>query len=410
MRFSLLALLTAVWFLISCGAPQNRTPALAQAYVGPSTLTLHQDVNPKSPVSATVHHAEPLDIVEYKRRFIKVRTAGGIEGWTDTRQLLSPDQMTDLQRMAQQSAKFPSQGIAVTSEVVNLHTDPSRTSPSFLQVPEGGKLDVIGHKVTPRTQPLARVSLPPIKPRAPRRRAKGHSGASRIPPPPMPAAPRPPSNWQSLSKTHLPSEPDLAVNPVPKPNAPPAPPVPQDDWTLVRASDGKVGWVLSRMLNMAIPDEVGQYAEGHRITSYFAMGNVPDEGQIKHNWLWTTIRKGGLPYDFDNFRFFIWSLRHHRYETVYIEREVIGHYPVEVNTSGPNPAFWLILEDDNRNLWRKKYVFNGYRVNKVDTAPYNAPDKQSAPAVVALENKPAPAHPQSWYATMKQKLSGLLHR
>ena len=39
-----------------------------------------------------------------------------------------------------------------------------------------------------------------------------------------------------------------------------------DDWNLVRTLDGKVGWVLTRPLSMAIPDEVAQYAEGHRIT------------------------------------------------------------------------------------------------------------------------------------------------
>ena len=51
---------------------------------------------------------------------------------------------------------------------------------------------------------------------------------------------------------------------------------------------------------------------------------------VKNNWLWTTITKGGQPYDFDSFRVFVWSLRHHRYETAYIERNVVGHYPVEV--------------------------------------------------------------------------------
>jgi len=225
----------------------------------------------------------------------------------------------------------------------------------------------------------------------------------------MPAAPRLPSNWQSLSKTRQPSDSDTVVKPQAQQVAPAAP-IPQDDWYLVRANDGKVGWVLSRMLNLAIPDEVAQYAEGHRITSYFAMGNVQDEGQLKHNWLWTTIRKGGEPYEFDNFRFFIWSLRHHRYETVYIERAVTGHYPVEVSTSGTNPAFSLILEDDNGILWRKKYVFNGYRVNNVDTARYTPPGKEPAPSISVTENKPPPERRQSWYASMKQKVSHLFNK
>jgi hypothetical protein len=163
------------------------------------------------------------------------------------------------------------------------------------------------------------------------------------------------------------------------------------------------------MLNLAIPEEVAQYAEGHRITSYFSTGNVQDEALLKHNWLWTTIRKPSMPYEFDSFRFFIWSRRHHRYETVYIERDVIGHYPVEVDTSGPNPSFTLILEEDG-NLWRKKYVFNGYRVNRVDTSPYAPPKREAASSPALAADKNAATGSQSWYASVKQRVSNLFHR
>lgn len=410
MQFSRLALPTIFVFLISCDTRQNRTQALGQAYVGPATLTLRRDLNPKSGVTATVRHGERLEIVEYKRRFSKVRTAGGIQGWTDTRQLLSPEQMAELQRTARESAHCPSQGVATTFEMLNVHTEPNRASPSFLQIAEGAKVDVIGHKLAPRTQaaPLVPVAPPP-RPRIARRKSKERN-STRIPPPPMPPAPKLPSNWRELSKTHLPNAEGVTATEPPKPVVPAAP-TPMDDWSLIRAANGKVGWVLTRMLNMAIPDEVAQYAEGHRITSYFAMGDVQDEGQLKHNWLWTTIRKGSEPYEFDNFRFFIWSLRHHRYETVYIARDVIGYYPVEVDTSGPNPAFTLILEDENGNRWRKKYVFNGYRVNLVETTPYTpAKDKESLAATALAENKPTQAPAQSWYSNMKQRLSRFFHR
>jgi hypothetical protein len=407
-RFSRLALPTIFVFLISCDSQQTRTQALSQAYVGPATLALRQDLNQKSAVTATVHHGERLDIVEYKRRFSKVRTAGGIEGWTDTRQLLSPEQMADLQRTSQEAAQYPSQGVATTFEMLNVHTEPNRASPSFLQIPEGGKVEVIGHKLAPRTQAASVVPPPPPRPRIGRRKSRERSGSAKIPPPPMPPAPKLPPNWQELSKTHVAGAEGPAVK---EPSKPAVPPPPMEDWSLIRASDGKAGWVLTRMLNMAIPDDVAQYAEGHRITSYFAMGDVQDEGQLKHNWLWTTIRKGTEPYEFDNFRFFIWSRRHHRYETVYIARDVVGYYPVKVDASGPNPAFTLILEDDNGSRWRKKYVFNGYRVNLVETAPFKPPaNKESSQDLALAESKPSQPSPQSWYSTMKQKLSNLFHR
>ncbi len=76
------------------------------------------------------------------------------------------------------------------------------------------------------------------------------------------------------------------------------------------------------MLYLAIPDEVAQYAEGHRITSYFALRQTKEGNSIKNDWLWTTITKGLEPYEFDSFRVFVWSQRRHRYETAYIERNV----------------------------------------------------------------------------------------
>ena len=145
-----------------------------------------------------------------------------------------------------------------------------------------------------------------------------------------------------------------------------------DDWSLVRTQDHKAGWVLTRMLSMAIPDEVAQYAEGHRITSYFALGQTKDEDSDKTNWLWTTITKGLEPYEFDSFRVFVWSKKHHRYETAYIERNVVGHFPVEVNNSGAAPSFSLILEADDGQLVRKTYSFEGFRIRMTHKEPYAA--------------------------------------
>jgi len=50
-----------------------------------------------------------------------------------------------------------------------------------------------------------------------------------------------------------------------------------------------------------------------------------------------------------------------------VQRNVTGHYPVDVKTSSGDPSFALVLEGDNGTLYRKTYVFNGYRVNLVNT-------------------------------------------
>ena len=392
--------------LLSCSTQPSRPPALGEAYVGPTTLNIRQDIETKSAVSATVKHGEKLEVLEYKRRFVRVRTPQGAEGWTDTRQLITPEQMTQLRHMAENAAKFPTQGAATVYEPLNMHTEPNRTSPSFWQVAENVKFDVIGHKLTPRN-PTAAVSAPtpPPQPRTRRRKGKDKQAQSKIAPPPMPPGPKLPDNWVALSvPTHQTLDP--APPPAAQPEQKPAGPGPMDDWSLIRTKDGHVGWVLTRMLTMAIPDEVAQYAEGHRITSYFPLGDERDGDTVKPNWLWTTIVKGLEPYEFDSFRVFVFSRKHHRYETAYIERKVVGHFPILVNTSGSVPSFSLILEDDSGKLFRKTYSFEGYRVRMVNKEPYEAPAEVSQPRQVASAPvQPAPK--RSLYTKMKESIKHL---
>ena len=137
-----------------------------------------------------------------------------------------------------------------------------------------------------------------------------------------------------------------------------------DDWYLVRTRDGKAGWALARQISMSIPDEVAQYAEGHVITGYLSLGKVG--GTDKDNWLWTTTSTGSQGLDFYSFRVFTWSMKHSRYETAYIERNVRGRFPIELQTSsGDDAAFSVVLEDKDGQVYKKTYAFSGFRVKMV---------------------------------------------
>src|SRR5260370_5511139 len=311
--------------------------------------------------------------------------------------------MADLRRMADNAAKAVSQGAASAYEPLNMHTEANRASPSFWQIPEGAKVDVISHTLTPRTQ-AAQVSspvAPPTPVRASARRGKEKS-QPKTPPPPPPPAPKPPENWLELS---VPKEEALEPEKPESKTEPPAP-IPMDDWSLVRTKDGKAGWVLTRMLVMAIPDDVAQYAEGHRITSFFNLGDVPDGDLTKQNWLWTTITKGLEPYEFDSFRVFIWSRKHHRYETAYIERRVVGHCAVTVNSAGASPSFSVIVEGNDDRLYRKTYVFEGYRARMVNREQYEVKregDASKSGSAAVPATQPVPKS-QSWVSKMKDKV------
>ena len=352
--------------LVSCGKQSPQQPSTGVAYVGPASVNLRKDLTLKSTVVASAKHGDKLDVIETRRRFVRVRTATSppIEGWTDANLLLTPQQMDDLSRLAAFAAKLPSEGKATVFDALNMHAEPNRQSPSFFQIPESGSVEVIGHKVAPRT-----VAPPPAPVRHASASKKGKAKTSKKAPPMVldpPKPPSPPANWEQLSRPRLPELPGYEL--------PAAKPVAMDDWSLVRTKDGKVGWVLSRMLIMSIPDEVAQYAEGHRITSYLPLGDIRDKekDEVKPNWVWTTASSNAVPYEFDSFRVFVWSTKRHRYETAYIERNVQGYYPVETNAvpGQDDKAFSLVLRDKDGQLYQKTYAFNGYRVRTVSKVPY----------------------------------------
>jgi hypothetical protein len=127
---------------------------------------------------------------------------------------------------------------------------------------------------------------------------------------------------------------------------------------------------------MAIPDDVAQYAEGRRITSYFPLGEVHDGDEVKKIWLWTTIEQSLQPYDFDSYRVFVWSLRRHRYETAYIQRRVTGYFPVLVEP----PGFSVCVNGAGGRRVRRVYSLNGVAVRPAGEKPCEPQTIEKLPA------------------------------
>src|SRR5207248_11701940 len=110
--------------LSACSSSSERASRIGEAYAGPATLNLHQDIDSKSATVAVVHHGDKLDIVGQRRRWYKVRTPKGVEGWTSDRELLDTAQMSRLRGLAADTARLPSQGSATTFGLLNVHSAP----------------------------------------------------------------------------------------------------------------------------------------------------------------------------------------------------------------------------------------------------------------------------------------------
>jgi hypothetical protein len=230
----------------------------------------------------------------------------------------------------------------------------------------------------PRTGEGPRHELVPPKPKPVKKASK--EKPSKIPLPPAAPPPPPPANWVELSQD--PDRPQAAES------AENNEPVKTDDWTLIRTRDGESGWVVTSSLYLAIPDEVAQYAEGHRITSYFSLGKIADGAEKKDIWLWTTSEELGEDHDFDGYRVFVWSLRHHRYETGYIQRRERGFFPVLAKTG----EFSVCLEKGDGSRVRKQYVMMGNLVRPAGERPCEKTSEQEVesppPAGVEASNQP----------------------
>ncbi len=392
-------LLLATILVSSCNVAKDAgPPPLGEAFAGPAKLILHTDIDPKSPAAATVPHGEKLEILQQKRRWYKVRAANGSSGWTDDRQLLDKAQMARLQSLAKEAVGLQSQGIATAFDTLNIHTEPNRFSPSFVQVKEGEKMEILSHKVMKREPPPKRqlVPPPPKKPKGSKKKKKSKIDVPELPPP---APPSLPSNWLALSRERGVPVADIADEQTP-----------QDDWMLVRVPSGQTGWALTGRLFMAIPDDVAQYAEGHRIMSYFSLGKTTEGGQTKDIWLWTTAVRLAQDHDFDSYRVFSWSARHHRYETAFIQRRVKGYMPVLVKPD----SFSVCIELADGRRVRKLYSLNGTSVRPAGEQPckLSGEDHQEIPQQLVDANaaKPAPRSPQGWLGKAQDRIKTLFQR
>ncbi len=121
---------------------------------------------------------------------------------------------------------------------------------------------------------------------------------------------------------------------------------------MVRDSQGRVGWMMARRIDVDVPDEIAQYAEGQRMVAAYLLRKVydPDSNFAdKQAPEYVTVLnpyQDGLSYDFSQVRVFTWNTRKHRYETAFRQRNLQGYLPVVVasqsgDAGGSEPTFQI---------------------------------------------------------------------
>lgn len=278
--------------------------------------------------TATVKNGDRVDVLDREKRFVKVRTSSGTEGWIEQRYLISQQVFDRFQALTKERQSDPVQATGSTRNDTNLHIEPGRDTDHLYLLPAASKVSVLARGTAERTG----VVVPPS-----------------------------------------PGKKDKPAGPV------------MEDWWLVRDAQGHAGWLLARMVDLDVPLEIAQYAEGQRFVAFFKLNEVQDEDKKVPQYLALLSEpKDGQPFDFDKVHVFTWNVKRHRYETAYRERNLNGVLPVTVThedfgKEGDLPVFILRVKDDSGNIAERKYKLNTPMVRRV-LAPGEVATKPTAAA------------------------------
>jgi SH3-like domain-containing protein len=325
-----------------------------------------------------VKNGDRVEVLEHQKRFVRVRTAQKIEGWVELRALVPRDIYDQFQKLGKENRTLPIEGHGVTRVELNMHVTPGRETETLYQLAESSKVELLKRSTTVRATPEEIAA----KKAATIARAAGEQAKlapkKHVKPTPQPAQTQAPANSPSAAQNLTPAAKQSALSsaPVEEPK-----PKPMDDWWLVRDQQGRVGWVLAHMVDLDIPLEVAQYAEGQRIQAAFVLNTVQDEekGAISQYLVLLNENKDGIPYDFNQVRVFTWNLKRHRYETGYREHFIIGYFPAKVSTEdfgreGTMPVFTIRKQNADGTISDRKYRVIGNIVRPV-LAPGEQPQQ-----------------------------------
>ncbi len=302
--------------VILVSACNRRGPTQEVAYVSAVQANLRDRVAAVYDKVGIVKNGDRVEVLDRDRRFVKVRTSSGAMGWIEQRYLVSQQVFDQLQRLTEENQNDPVQGMATTRNDTNLHVEPGRDTEHLYQISQGEKVAMLKRATAEKPGAVA-----PVRPAG---KASDKKEATPV----------------------------------------------LEDWWLVRDSHGRVGWILGRMVDLDVPLDIAQYAEGQRIVAYFVLNQVQDGDKKVAQYLTVvTEPKDGLPFDFNQIRVFTWNVKRHRYETAYRER-MEGMLPVTVSQEsfdkeGVLPTFTIRVRDENGNVSERKYKLNTPMVRRV---------------------------------------------
>src|SRR5215471_8391809 len=146
----LLALAT-IGLASACGRGHKRV--LEVDYVSAPQVTLRDQLAQVYNKVGTAKNGDRVEVLDRERRFCRVRTASGVEGWVEQRYLVNQQVYDAFQKLVQEQKDSSVEATAVTRNDTNLHAEPGRDTDHLYQLSQGAKVSVFKRATVEKSLP-----------------------------------------------------------------------------------------------------------------------------------------------------------------------------------------------------------------------------------------------------------------
>jgi hypothetical protein len=296
--------------------------SVGEAFISERSITLWSSVAQVREPVETLHYGDRVDVMGRRNDNVKIRTADGVIGWIDGRQLLEPALWERSIKLLQQAQAIPVQAQGRTKVQTNLRVQPGRTEPRLYQFGRGVPLEVVGRAVadwTPVTDEKESSNDSDNK------KEDWYLVRAVATRPPGEAAAR-------TAETNTTTQPGDQSIPI-------------------------AGWVVARFVELNLPDAVreGIASANMRAVAWFEVNRIADASGGKAQYLVAgTKGPDGQPCDFTTLRVYTWDAKKMRYETAFIENNLCGQMPIRIGKGPKNePEFrFRVIGDKEERVYR----------------------------------------------------------
>ena len=170
--------------MLAAGCKRHELSHHEYMYVSAAETSLRDRVATMYNKLGTVHNGDRVEVLEKQRRFLRVRTDSGQEGWIEERSLVPQEIYDGFQKLAQDNANIPVQAHGTTRAELNIHLTPSREAEHLYQLKDGENVEILKRATAEKN--------PPKVPAIPKPAASNAKPGSSQKPGSTPAATQPP--------------------------------------------------------------------------------------------------------------------------------------------------------------------------------------------------------------------------